>query len=182
MKRNFLRIAALVLSATIGFASLTAAAAAVELTPNTEQRPQSQAKTTSLSSIKNEAPTDGNNQTGGAVASLIAKQQAEEAVRKAAEEEAARLAAEAEAAEAKKNGGGYAAASNGGGDAWAILAGFGVEGVSLSYGDTYGYEAIAYYKSGHIVINPNHTTSLYTLIAHEVDHIIAWRQSGQTTE
>ncbi len=184
MKRHFLRIAALALSTTIGFASLTAAAAAVELTPATEQRPQAQTKTASLSKMNNDASTDGYNRTGTAIAGLIVKQQAEEAARKAAEAETARVAAEqaaaAEAAAAKEKTAQVAAAEEG--DAWAILSGFGLDGVSLSYGDTYGYEAIAYYKSGHIVINPNHTTSLYTLIAHEVDHIIAWRQSGKTTE
>ncbi len=110
-----------------------------------------------------------------------------DAARKAAEAEAARVAAEQAAAQqaAQQKAVEEKAAqvaANEEGDAWAILAGYGLSGVSLSYGDTYGYEAISYYKSGHIVINPNHTTSLSTLIAHEVQHIIAWRQSGQTTE
>lgn len=110
-----------------------------------------------------------------------------DAARKAAEAEAARVAAEQAAAQqaAQQKAVEEKAAqvaANEEGDAWAILAGYGLSGVSLSFGDTYGYEAISYYKSGHIVINPNHTTSLSTLIAHEVNHIIAWRQSGQTTE
>jgi len=110
-----------------------------------------------------------------------------DAARKAAEAEAARVAAEQAAAQQvaqQKVVEEQAAqvAANEEGDAWAILASYGLDGVSLSFGETYGYEAISYYKSGYIVINPNHTTSLSTLIAHEVNHIIAWRQSGRTTE
>lgn len=184
MKKNLLRIAALVLSATIGFASLGAAAAAVELTPKTNQNPQTQTKTASLSQINNNAPTNDANQMGNTVANLIAKQQADEAARKAAEAEAARVAAEqaaaAQTAATEQKAAQVAAAEEG--DAWSILASYGLSGVSLSFGETYGYEAIAYYKSGYIVISPNHTTSLSTLIAHEVEHIIAYRQSGKTTE
>lgn len=184
MKRMLLRGLALVLSTTIGFASLTAAVAAVELTPNTDQHPQVETDSNSLSKLDRSASTDDSNQMAATVANLIAQMQAEEAARKAAEEEAARVAAEqaaaAQAAVAEEKAAQVVAAEEG--DAWSILASYGLSGVSLSFGETYGYEAIAYYKSGHIVINPNHTTSLSTLIAHEVDHIIAYRQSGQTTE
>lgn len=111
--------------------------------------------------------------------------------RKAAEAEAARVAAEQAAAQQAAQAAAQQQAveeqaaqvvANEEGDAWAILASYGLEGVSLSFGETYGYEAISYYKSGHIVISPTHTYSLSTLIAHEVNHIIAWRQSGKTTE
>lgn len=114
-----------------------------------------------------------------------------DAERKAAEAEAARVAAEQAAAQQVAQQVAQQqvveeqaaqVAANEEGDAWAILASYGLEGVSLSFGETYGYEAISYYKSGYIVINPNHTTSLSTLISHEVNHIIAWRQSGRTTE
>lgn len=127
------------------------------------------------------------NQTANeAVKSAVAWAQAD-AARKAAEAEAARVAAEQAAAQQaaqQKVVEEQAAqvAANEEGDAWAILASYGLEGVSLSFGETYGYEAISYYKSGHIVISPTHTYPLSTLIAHEVNHIIAWRQSGQTTE
>jgi hypothetical protein len=40
------------------------------------------------------------------------------------------------------------------------------------------YQAVCYYKSGKIVINPNHTASLSTILRHEVGHIIDWRDNG----
>lgn len=194
-RRTFSRVLALALSTTIGFASLTAAAAAIELTPDMEQVSQTLTKTASLSMLNHNMPTDGYNPMETAVADYVAKKQAEEAA-KAAEAAAVQQAAAAAATAAAAGGGGggggnqssgggesYAAApSNDEGDAWAILASYGLDGVSLSFGDAQGYEAIAYYKSGHIVINPNHTYPLRTLIAHEVNHIIAYRQSGKTTE
>ncbi len=49
----------------------------------------------------------------------------------------------------------------------------------MSFGDTKGYQAICYYKSGRIVINPNHTASLSRILNHEVWHIIDWRDNGR---
>lgn len=42
-----------------------------------------------------------------------------------------------------------------------------------------GYQAVCYYQSGRIVINPNHRASLQSLIFHEIGHIIDWRDNGR---
>lgn len=70
-----------------------------------------------------------------------------------------------------------------GGDPQAILAGYIARypilaGSTVSYGDAKGAQAIAYYKSGRIVISPSHTASLERIIAHEIWHIIDWRDNG----
>lgn len=54
-----------------------------------------------------------------------------------------------------------------------------LKGATVSFGDTKGYQAICYYKSGRIVINPNHTASLSRILNHEVWHIIDWRDNGR---
>lgn len=54
-----------------------------------------------------------------------------------------------------------------------------LKGTTVSFGDTKGYQAICYYKSGRIVINPNHTASLSRILNHEVWHIIDWRDNGR---
>lgn len=54
-----------------------------------------------------------------------------------------------------------------------------LKGATVSFGDARGYQAIAYYGSGRIVISPNHTASLERIIAHEVWHIIDWRDNGK---
>jgi putative cell wall-binding protein len=52
-------------------------------------------------------------------------------------------------------------------------------GSTADYGDTQGnYQAIVYYKSGRIIINPNHTVSLDRIIEHEIYHIYDWRDNG----
>lgn len=51
-------------------------------------------------------------------------------------------------------------------------------GCTASYGDAKGYQAIAYYKSGRIVVSSTHTRSLETIIAHEIWHVIDWRDNG----
>lgn len=67
----------------------------------------------------------------------------------------------------------------------AILAGLTARypilaGTAVSFGSTPGgYQAVAYYQSGRIVVNPNHTASLSTILNHEVWHIIDWRDNGQ---
>jgi hypothetical protein len=120
------------------------------------------------------------NPSTATIAQMVAQKQAEAA----AAAEAARIAAEqtaaAQAVAAEEQAAQVVAAEEG--DAWSILASFGVPGTSIGYGDANGYEACAYYKSGYIVISPNHSTDLYTLIAHEVNHILEWRSSGQTSD
>ena len=53
-----------------------------------------------------------------------------------------------------------------------------LQGATVTYGDAKGYQAICYYKSGRIVISAAHTRSLETIIAHEVGHILDWRDNG----
>lgn len=67
--------------------------------------------------------------------------------------------------------------------AQSILAGYIAQypilaGSSVSFGDASGYQAVAYYKSGRIVISPTHTASLSRIIGHEIWHIIDWRDNG----
>jgi hypothetical protein len=67
----------------------------------------------------------------------------------------------------------------------AILAGLIAQhpilaGTTVSFGTTPGgYQAVAYYQSGRIVVSPNHTASLSTILNHEIWHIIDWRDNGQ---
>lgn len=69
------------------------------------------------------------------------------------------------------------------GDAQSILNGLIARypilaGTTVEYGDAKGSQAIAYYKSGRIVISPDHTASLTRILNHEVWHIIDWRDNG----
>ena len=53
-----------------------------------------------------------------------------------------------------------------------------LKGTTVSIGKTPGnYQAVAYYTTGHIVINPRHRASLARIIAHEVWHVIDWRDN-----
>lgn len=67
----------------------------------------------------------------------------------------------------------------------AILAGMIAKhpilaGTTVSFGKTPGgYQAVAYYKSGRILISPTHTASLTRIITHECWHIIDWRDNGR---
>jgi len=54
-----------------------------------------------------------------------------------------------------------------------------LQGVTVQFGDARGFQAIAYYKSGRIVICPNHDASLERIINHEVWHIIDWRDNNR---
>ena len=81
---------------------------------------------------------------------------------------------------------GSSGSSSGGGvsRARSILAGYIsrhpiLQGATVSLGDARGYQAICYYKSGRIVISPSHTVSLERILAHEVWHIIDWRDNGR---
>ncbi|MBN1193285.1 MAG: hypothetical protein JXA36_06320, partial [Coriobacteriia bacterium] len=68
-------------------------------------------------------------------------------------------------------------------DAQSILAGYIskypiLAGTTVTFGDAQGYQAIAYYKSGRIVISADHTASLSRIIGHEIWHIIDYRDNG----
>lgn len=52
-------------------------------------------------------------------------------------------------------------------------------GTTVEFGDARGYQAVCYYRSGRIVISPNHTASLTRILNHEVWHIIDWRDNGR---
>lgn len=52
-------------------------------------------------------------------------------------------------------------------------------GTTVTIGDARGYQAIAYYQSGRIVVSKSHTASLSTILNHEVWHIIDWRDNNK---
>lgn len=52
-------------------------------------------------------------------------------------------------------------------------------GATVTIGDARGYQAIAYYQSGRIVISKSRSASLSTILNHEVWHIIDWRDNGK---
>lgn len=54
-----------------------------------------------------------------------------------------------------------------------------LQGATVSFGDARGYQAISYYQSGRIVISKSHSASLERIIAHEIWHIIDWRDNGR---
>ena len=54
-----------------------------------------------------------------------------------------------------------------------------LKGTTVSFGDARGYQAIALYTSGRIIISPSHTASLSRILNHEVWHIIDWRDNGR---
>lgn len=55
-----------------------------------------------------------------------------------------------------------------------------LKGTTVSVGTTPGgYQAVCYYKSGRIVLSPNRTSSLSTIITHEAWHVIDWRDNGR---
>jgi len=83
----------------------------------------------------------------------------------------------------RPSGGSATAAVPGSGDLQSILNGYIAKypilaGATASYGDAKGYQAIAYYKSGRIVVSPTHNASLQRIIGHEIWHIIDWRDNG----
>lgn len=66
----------------------------------------------------------------------------------------------------------------------SILAGYVarypiLKGTRVEFGDARGYQAVAYYRSGRIVISRKHTASLERIIAHEIWHIIDWRHNSR---
>lgn len=54
-----------------------------------------------------------------------------------------------------------------------------LQGTTVTMGDARGYQAIALYKSGRIIISPTHTATLERILNHEVWHIIDWRDNGR---
>jgi hypothetical protein len=55
-----------------------------------------------------------------------------------------------------------------------------LDGVTVTVGDTPGgYQAVAYYSSGRIIVNPNHVATIDRLLAHEIWHVIDWRDNGR---
>jgi hypothetical protein len=55
-----------------------------------------------------------------------------------------------------------------------------LEGSTVDFGDTGdNTQAICYYNSARIVVNPGHTVSLEQIIDHEIWHIIDWRDNGR---
>ncbi|MDO8915939.1 MAG: hypothetical protein Q7W16_07655 [Coriobacteriia bacterium] len=54
-----------------------------------------------------------------------------------------------------------------------------LSGATVSIGSAKGYQAISYYTSGRIVISPTHRASLERILAHEIWHIIDWRDNGR---
>ncbi len=53
-----------------------------------------------------------------------------------------------------------------------------LRGTTVSFGDARGYQAIALYTSGRVIISPSHAASLSRILNHEVWHIIDWRDNG----
>ncbi|TDB36879.1 MAG: hypothetical protein D9V44_10240 [Actinobacteria bacterium] len=55
-----------------------------------------------------------------------------------------------------------------------------LKGTTVSIGTTPGgYQAVAYYQSGRIIVSSSHTASLSRILNHEVWHIIDWRDNGR---
>lgn len=53
-----------------------------------------------------------------------------------------------------------------------------LKGTTIQFGSTpNNAQAVAYYTVGRIVVNPNHTASLERIIAHEIWHVIDWRDN-----
>lgn len=56
-----------------------------------------------------------------------------------------------------------------------------LKGTTVEFGDAKGYQAIAYYTSGRIIISSTHKASLSAIIEHECWHIIDYRSHGKIT-
>lgn len=55
-----------------------------------------------------------------------------------------------------------------------------LDGVTVTFAKTpKGEEAVAYYTDGEIVISTEHTVSIDEILAHEVWHVIDYRDNGQ---
>lgn len=49
-----------------------------------------------------------------------------------------------------------------------------LSGTTVDFGETYGYQALTYYGSKRIVINPYHTASTSAIMNHEIYHVYDW--------
>jgi hypothetical protein len=55
-----------------------------------------------------------------------------------------------------------------------------LDGVTVTLGTTpHGEQAVAYYTEGQIVISRAHTVSIDKILAHEIWHVIDWRDNGR---
>jgi len=55
-----------------------------------------------------------------------------------------------------------------------------LDGVTVVMGETpKGEEAVSYYTVGEIVIDRDHTVSIEKILAHEIWHVIDWRDNGR---
>lgn len=54
-----------------------------------------------------------------------------------------------------------------------------LRGTTVEMGDARGYQAVAYYRSGRIVISRSHRASLERILNHEVWHVIDFRDNGR---
>ncbi len=55
-----------------------------------------------------------------------------------------------------------------------------LDGVTVTLGATpRGEQAVAYYTEGQIVISRSHRVSIEKILAHEIWHIIDWRDNGR---
>ncbi len=51
-------------------------------------------------------------------------------------------------------------------------------GTTADYGYAQGYQAVSYYASGRIIVNPKHSSSLTTILNHEIYHVLDYRDNG----
>lgn len=55
-----------------------------------------------------------------------------------------------------------------------------LEDVTVRVGPTpKGEQAVAYYTEGEILVSPDHADSIEKIMAHEIWHVIDWRDNGQ---
>lgn len=52
-------------------------------------------------------------------------------------------------------------------------------GSTVSFGNAHDYQAVSYYSSGRIVISHTHVASVERIMAHEIWHIIDWRDNAK---
>lgn len=157
-------------------------------------------KTSSLSARTQALPAPAGEKSDMemAVEQYMARKAEEEAQRQAAAQAAAEQEASRSSGASTKRvasggsggtGGGSPAPSSGGyseqEQANAILAGIIAQYPILAGTVVYiqqtpnGWEGAAYYKSGVILVNPNHTYPLYDIIYHEAMHVLDWREDGK---
>lgn len=55
-----------------------------------------------------------------------------------------------------------------------------LDGATVSAGSTpNGEQAVAFYTEGRILISPTHTVGVKVILAHEIWHVIDWRDNGR---